>query len=148
MKKNFICLFSLIHTLIYSTERVLVRENQNLFREKVFVHAKIVPVFNVRQDESLSFKQVFSNTFTEKEHIITITDKYNAPIQLILPPNTSISKENSDDILSVTLDTVEEIPKFINVNGSRDIVIKGLINKSDVEEGLYEGNVNLKTLYN
>lgn len=148
MKKKFVCLFSLINLLTYSIERDSVRENQDIFKEKVFVHAKIVPVFNVKQDESLSFKQVFSNTFTEKEHIITITDKYNAPIQLILPPSTSISKENSDDILSVTLGTVEEIPKFINVNGSRDIVIKGIITKSAVEEGLYEGNINLKTLYN
>lgn len=146
MNKIYMFLLLMISTISLARDNVEIIDTKPVITSQVEVHAKVVPIFNVKQTTPLEFNQVLSNVTVEKEQVITITDEYNAPIQFLFPAEAEIKTE-TDKKMTVKLNSPEEMAKFINANGSRDIIVRGTITSQDATEGTYKGNATFQIKY-
>lgn len=136
----------ILSTISLAIDKVEIVNTKPVVTSQVEVHARVVPIFNVKQTKSLEFNQVLSNVTVEKDQIITITDEYNAPIQFIFPAEAEIKTE-TDEKMTIQLNSPEEMAKFINANGSRDIIVRGTITSENAKEGTYKGNATFQIKY-
>jgi len=146
MKKFYIFILLTISTNLLARNTIEIINTKPVITSQVEVHAKIVPIFNIKQTKPLEFKQLLSNMTVEKDQIITITDKYNAPIQFIFPAEAEIKTETNKKMV-VKLNSPEEMAKFINTNGSRDIIVRGSITSENNNQGIYKGSATFKIKY-
>ena len=146
MKIIYSFLLLMISLKLIAQDTTEIINGKTIVTSPVEVHARVVPIFNVTQSESLNFDKILSGSAAEQDQIITITDEYNAPIQVIFPEESQI-ETNDGNTITINLSSPEEITKIINANGSRDVIIRGTIANNDTEDGDYEDNATFKIKY-
>ncbi|MFA6709485.1 MAG: hypothetical protein WCR79_07320 [Fusobacterium sp.] len=141
---SFLLLMISLNLIAQDTTEII--NGKTVVTSPVEVHARVVPIFNVTQNEALNFDKILSGSAAEQDQIITITDEYNAPIQFIFPEE-SLIETNDGNTITINLSSPEEITKIMNTNGSRDIIIRGTIANNNTEDGDYEDNATFKIKY-
>lgn len=146
MKTIYSFLFLIFSLNLIAQDTTETINGKTVVTSQVEVHAKIVPIFNVTQTEAIEFDKILSGTTVEQDQIITITDDYNAPIQLIFPTETEIETDDGET-MTISVTSPEETTKTINANGSRNIVVRGTITNEDIEDSTYEGTATFEIKY-